>query len=125
MATFSVQLVPTTTITPCMSHPRKEFVTKRTMTPSLENDEISSTATHFGGRAVRMSSIFFNFKVAEFLALCTILQNIEPRYFFRASASLQRDTYITNLPKQDNDWYKDVLVVDSEWEGKTFGIRAW
>lgn len=56
--------------------------------------------------------------------LYTIQRSSKCRYFFQARATLQWETYITNLPKQDKDWYNDILVTEGEWEGKIIGVRV-
>ncbi|KAM0975971.1 hypothetical protein EV1_018705 [Malus domestica] len=62
--------------------------------------------------------------IQKICKLYTIQQSSKCRYFFEARASLQWQTYITNLPKQDKDWYTDILVIEGEWEGKIIEVRV-
>lgn len=62
--------------------------------------------------------------IQEFRMLYTMWKSVNPHSFFQSRVSVRWPAYISDLPRHDKYWYKDVLVVEGEWEGDIFGPRV-
>ncbi|KAB2636006.1 hypothetical protein D8674_026540 [Pyrus ussuriensis x Pyrus communis] len=54
--------------------------------------------------------------IQEFRMLYTMWKSVNPHSFFQSRVSVRWPAYISDLPRHDKYWYKDVLVVEGEWE---------
>lgn len=54
--------------------------------------------------------------IHEFRMLYTMWKSVNPHSFFQSRARVRWPAYISDLPRHDKYWYKDVLVVEVEWE---------
>lgn len=52
----------------------------------------------------------------EFLVLYALRRSNDTRYYLQTRANLRWKPYITELPGQDNDWYRDILLVTTSFE---------
>ncbi|KAB2625767.1 hypothetical protein D8674_017427 [Pyrus ussuriensis x Pyrus communis] len=63
------------------------------------------------------------FGLQKFCMLYTMRKSSYDHYFFQPRPNLSWFAYITDFPQQDKDWYKDILVVDGNWEGDITDIH--
>lgn len=64
-----------------------------------------------------------NLGLQEFKVLYRAHKNYDG-YYFTLKPSLIWEPYILGVPWQDKDWFKDILVVDRDWERDTAGVRV-
>ncbi|KAB2617413.1 hypothetical protein D8674_013282 [Pyrus ussuriensis x Pyrus communis] len=62
--------------------------------------------------------------IQEFRMLLIIRMGFDVCYYFLARPSLLWDSYIQDVPCQDRDWFKNILVVDGDWEGTINEVRV-
>lgn len=65
-----------------------------------------------------------NLGFPEFLVLYALRKSANTWYYFQNRFALQSSIYITNLLGQDKDRYKDILLVEGDWEGDIYRPRV-